>query len=48
MRALDHGGGMITANSDDVASKVRILRDQGKESFHGMRVRAFQYYWQGM
>lgn len=38
-------GGMITTNSDDVARKARILRDQGKESFHVSRIVELGYNW---
>lgn len=38
-------GGMITTNNDGVARKARILRDQGKESFHSSRVVELGYNW---
>ena len=38
-------GGMITTNSDDVARKARILRDQGKESFYSSRIVELGYNW---
>ena len=38
-------GGMITTNSDKVAEKARILRDQGKESFHSNAIVELGYNW---
>lgn len=38
-------GGMITTNSDELAGKARILRDQGKESFHSSRIVELGYNW---
>lgn len=38
-------GGMITTNSEEVSEKARILRDQGKESFHSSRIVELGYNW---
>jgi len=38
-------GGMITTNNEDVAEKARVLRDQGKESFHSGRIVQLGYNW---
>lgn len=38
-------GGMITTNSDEVAEKARILRDQGKESFTSNAIIELGYNW---
>lgn len=38
-------GGMITTNNDKVAEKARILRDQGKEGFHGNAIVELGYNW---
>jgi dTDP-4-amino-4,6-dideoxygalactose transaminase len=38
-------GGMITTDSDEVAEKARILRDQGKESFTSNAIVELGYNW---
>jgi dTDP-4-amino-4,6-dideoxygalactose transaminase len=38
-------GGMITTNSDEVAEKAMILRDQGKESFTSNMIVELGYNW---
>ena len=38
-------GGMITTNHDEIAEKARVLRDQGKESFHSSRIIKLGYNW---
>jgi len=38
-------GGMITTNSNELAYKVRILRDQGKEAFTGNKIIELGYNW---
>nr|MDO8044215.1 DegT/DnrJ/EryC1/StrS family aminotransferase [Candidatus Baldrarchaeota archaeon] len=38
-------GGIITTNSDKVAGKARILRDQGKEAFTGNTIVELGYNW---
>jgi len=38
-------GGMITTNDNEVAEKARILRDQGKESFHSSLIVELGYNW---
>ena len=38
-------GGMITTNDDEVAERARILRDQGKESFHSSIIVELGYNW---
>jgi len=38
-------GGMITTNDNDAAEKARVLRDQGKESFHSSRIVKLGYNW---
>jgi len=38
-------GGMITTNNDNIAKVARILRDQGKESFHSGRIVELGYNW---
>jgi len=38
-------GGMITTNSDEIAEKARILRDQGKENFNSSIVVELGYNW---
>lgn len=38
-------GGMITTNSESVANKAKVLRDQGKESFESNKIVAFGYNW---
>ncbi len=38
-------GGIITTNSEEVASTARILRDQGKESFNSNRIIMVGYNW---
>jgi len=38
-------GGMITTNDDETAEKARILRDQGKESFHSSRIVELGHNW---
>jgi dTDP-4-amino-4,6-dideoxygalactose transaminase len=38
-------GGMITTNSDGIAEKARILRDQGKESFTSNAIAELGYNW---
>jgi len=38
-------GGMITTESDELASKARILRDQGKENFHSNIIVELGYNW---
>jgi len=38
-------GGMITTNSDEVASVARVLRDQGKENFSSNRIVMVGYNW---
>jgi len=38
-------GGMITTNNDDIAEISRILRDQGKESFHSSLIVKLGYNW---
>lgn len=38
-------GGMITTNHAAIAEKARVLRDQGKESFHSNRIVELGYNW---
>jgi len=38
-------GGMITTNSDKIAEKARILRDQGKENFNSNVIIELGYNW---
>ncbi len=38
-------GGMITTDYNEIAEKARILRDQGKESFHSNRIVRLGYNW---
>jgi len=38
-------GGMITTNSEDIAAKSAILRDQGKESFSSNTIIELGYNW---
>lgn len=38
-------GGMITTNDDKIAETARILRDQGKESFHSGSIIMLGYNW---
>jgi len=38
-------GGMITTNDNEIAEKARILRDQGKESFHSSKIVKLGYNW---
>lgn len=38
-------GGMITTNSDEIATKARILRDQGKENFQSNIIVEIGYNW---
>lgn len=38
-------GGMITTNDDEVAGIAKVLRDQGKESFHSDRIVRLGYNW---
>jgi len=38
-------GGMITTNSDEIAEKARILRDQGKENFNSNIIIELGYNW---
>ena len=38
-------GGIITTNSDDVASTAAVLRDQGKENFSGNKIVMVGYNW---
>jgi perosamine synthetase len=38
-------GGMITTNSDEIATKAKILRDQGKENFRSNTIVELGYNW---
>ncbi len=38
-------GGMVTTNNDEVATKARILRDQGKEDFGSSQIVDLGYNW---
>lgn len=38
-------GGIITTNSEEIAEKARILRDQGKENFQSNIIRELGYNW---
>lgn len=38
-------GGMITTNNDGIAETAKILRDQGKASFHSGRITMLGYNW---
>lgn len=38
-------GGMITTNNDEIATKARILRDQGKENFRSNKIVDLGYNW---
>ena len=38
-------GGIITTNSDEIATVARVLRDQGKESFSGNKIIMVGYNW---
>ncbi len=38
-------GGMVTTNNDEVATKARILRDQGKENFASSQIVDLGYNW---
>jgi len=38
-------GGMITTNDNEIADKARVLRDQGKESFHSSKIVKLGYNW---
>ena len=36
---------MTTTNDDEVAERIRILRDQGKEGFHSSTIVELGYNW---
>ena len=38
-------GGMITTSNSEVSEKARVLRDQGKESFHSGNIVTLGYNW---
>jgi len=38
-------GGMITTNKDEIAEKIRVLRDQGKENFNSNTIIELGYNW---
>lgn len=38
-------GGMITTNTDELAAKTKVLRDQGKENFHSNVIVELGYNW---
>jgi len=38
-------GGMITTDDDEIDKKARVLRDQGKESFHSSMIVRLGYNW---
>jgi len=38
-------GGMVTTNNDEIATKAKILRDQGKESFRSGKIVDLGYNW---